>query len=1193
MSIHPAPPRRRIVRALAAVLLMLGSGPAAAQEDDTALFSTAQVAPNVLLLMDNSASMNHLIWHPAFDPAGSHSCNNWNPDVFFTADPNGGDITLTRCGNTRTIPVDKKADDLMRVQGSYLNWLFSDESAPYQSAIVNETGNGFTPNCVENGNTFRRFGRTRMNVAKQALQNVVCQVNLVGEVRFGISVFRGALVNNQPVNEDLDPNGGYVLAEVELPESEVQADLIRTVNAIEADSQTPISEALFQSYTYFMSRNVSDIPVGRDGSTRFPRYEYKTTTTDGGGSHTTKSSSWPVDPMEYSCQKSFVIIITDGEPTKDDFDIESPSSTARGFGDFQALIGDYHTGDGEDERGCSGSDCSLYLDDIAKYMQDNDFRPDMEGDQVIDTYTIAFSLDPTAQDLLQKTADVGNGLFFATGDEEALADAIVDSLTDIIEKSQSFTAATVPASRTAAGDHLYVSLFTPSNKTQYWSGHLRSYAITAAGEIHDRFGQCALLDPNAPAECFSGPFQSAELRPPFWDAADEVPSPSSRRLMTSLFEQPGQPNRTVRFRDESQGGLLAPGNMGVFPFPPTSPYTGSQATSAEELTAEIVANVRGCKFGTGANGVACQERPTLLSDIFHSNPVVVGQPALFDSDPSYKEFARQNATRDRVIYAGNNGGFLAGYLAGRWRTTPAPAGYDDGTGEELFGFMPWPSRQTIRELPRDAGGRDFYFVDGSPTVSDVWSYPSATTVGKNPDGSEWSTLLVGGLRQGGEAYYALDVTDPSLCASSASSDGGWPCYAWEFPMEADPRAFADTSLWSDYVGETWGDPIITKIRVKVGAATNNGQGFERWVAIVTGGYHPTSNPNEHQAYDPAGTKGRSIWILDAKTGEPLAVQRFRGSGARCDTAGEPSYNPATPRESMCYAFASTPAVFDVDGDGFADTIVVGDLGGQVWKWVIRGLGEDAANTGASIEVQPNWSFRKIFQAPVHVDGGGNNGIPFYKSFFFPPAATLKNNKVWIAMGTGERTQLSFMGDSSTTADNNRFYVFVEPDIFDRQKTLADLQADPSRGVLRESTDFVELLTNQSSANLGGAKGFFIVGAEGEKWVTNVDIFGFVVLVSSYIPPSTTVDPCTIGGSAFLYAFEITSGQGFFTTASGGTERVKSIGGGLPTDPRVTLGTGDPKSNRVIISKQGGEIENLQAPPGFGPGIGVFYWRELQ
>jgi hypothetical protein len=42
---------------------------------------------------------------------------------------------------------------------------------------------------------------------------------------------------------------------------------------------------------------------------------------------------------------------------------------------------------------------------------------------------------------------------------------------------------------------------------------------------------------------------------------------------------------------------------------------------------------------------------------------------------------------------------------------------------------------------------------------------------------------------------------------------------------------------------------------------------------------------------------------------------------------------------------------------------------------------------------------------------------------------------------------------------------------------------------------------------------------------------------------------------------------------------------------VTVGAGGDVTNRLIISKQGGEIINLEAPPGF-PGSGMFYWREL-
>ena len=76
--------------------------------------------------------------------------------------------------------------------------------------------------------------------------------------------------------------------------------------------------------------------------------------------------------------------------------------------------------------------------------------------------------------------------------------------------------------------------------------------------------------------------------------------------------------------------------------------------------------------------------------------------------------------------------------------------------------MPWSARRNIRHLPKDGGSRDYYFVDGSPVAADLWFRSSDTQLptAKAVDGSEWKTVLAGGLRQGGASYYALDITDP-------------------------------------------------------------------------------------------------------------------------------------------------------------------------------------------------------------------------------------------------------------------------------------------------------------------------------------------------------------------------------------------------------------------------------------------------
>jgi type IV pilus assembly protein PilY1 len=1188
--------------ALAAALML----PAAAgRADDTTLFSAA-VAPNVLLVIDNSGSMNEVVWHPAYDPAGNPSCNYWDDDETYyvrstyTDTPDDDDTNGFRTGNfsvsssgcvsgSRNIFQDSEVHTLggnpTRWDGKYLNWYYSAAADPYISQITSTT-NGTFSSCL-GGGSYPLYRRARVTAAKNILKDVICQVNQQGDVRFGLAQFR--LSQSQSDGNGNDVNGGYVLVPINdyhdasgNPNvytlngvSDSHGDhLNNAIESLEGETNTPLAETLFQVYTYFMSRTTTNRPFGVNGTTRFPNYTYRPRETGVGGDHSTSGApTVPDSPVQYACQKNFVILITDGEPTKDDFDSSSPTSTATGFSSYTNLIGDYNA-DGETETNIpascncdsSGAEGTLYLDDIAKFMHEHDFRLDLDGDQTLDVYTVGFTTTPFANALLEKTANVANGQYHFSNSAEALSTAIITTITDVIEKSQSFTAATVPASRTADGEQLYVSLFTPK-EAPYWEGHLRSYRLTGAGEIFDRNGACAIDDPSG--DCFSGSFLPVSSNPPYWDAADMMPVPDDRELRASVLRS-GVPTM-VEFVHEAPVGVVPPSDaVAAADLNVTWPVvggvpTGSVATDAETYAAEVVGNVRGCEFGTGANGIACDERDALLGDIFHSNPVVVGQPPLFDPDPSYKAFKTLVTGRDRVIYAGDNSGFLHGFLAGLWQPTATPPQYNAGGtdgGKELFGFMPWPARQTIRHKPLDSSTRDNYYVDGSPTAADVWFYSSYLTGSKLSNGSEWRTILVGGLRQGGESFYALDVTNPAanVCTSPASGSG-FPCYLWEFPRENDGGTY------QDYVGQTWGDPIITRIRVDVG-----GEVMDRWVVVVSGGYHERSDPNAHASYGEDEKKGRSLWVLDAKTGEPLAWRTFDDAGD-CSTS-DPT---VTDEQGMCYAFAATPAVFDTDGDRYADVIYAGDLGGNLWKWVIKEpLRLSDATTAA--DQNADWPFRKFFSAPTYTDG-----VTFYKSFYFPPAGTRKNSKIWLAIGTGERNDLLFMGDAGTTDDNNRFYVIEEIDLHDTFGP-ADVVTEPDLTDLTDDDD--------NCVSLGSQRGYFLVGSEGEKWVTNVEIFAGYVIANSYVSEGISTDPCEITGQAFLWIFRVECSEGFFQGSGGPTDlsRKLDIGAGLPTDPRVTVGASGDVSDRVITSMQGGGIKNL--PPPEKKKSGALYWREL-
>ncbi len=922
--------------------------------------------------------------------------------------------------------------------------------------------------------------------------------------------------------------------------------------------------------------------------------------------------------MLWGCQRNFVVVITDGEPTGDDFD--GSSGTASGFDDFDDLIGDFNP-DGEDEYPTAAPDCPLgsslecarFLDDIAKFMHETDFRPDMDPvngrEQLIDVYTVGFTTGDSANDLLKRTADVGGGLFAQSNSAEKLAEDLVSVLTDIIQKSQSFTAATVPATRTANGGSFFTSLFTPTGEDGFWEGHLKSWKITAAGEIRDKNDDCALLDPGAPATCVAGPFLPAAV--PFWDAGVVLDgtAPGARNLLTTRIVAPGISN-LVSFDTTSMTAAdlnITAADISLYD---TTPYTAP--TTADELKDVVVDSLRGCKLGS--TGGSCTERSWKLGDIFHSDPSVIGPPSSFVRDPDYSVFRTTYLRRDRVIMTGANDGFLRIFKAGTWQAGATPPDYDAGNGAEIVGFMPYSTRQIAKGITLDRSGRTLYGVDGAPAVSDVWFYTSAT-VNAPKDGTGWGgwrTIAVGGLRQGGNSYYAFDVTDPSAtgCTSPASGTG-YPCYLWEFPREDASGGIAD------YMGQTWSQPVIVKVRVNPTVSTPiaTTPGYDRWVAIFATGYHEKSDPNSPSTYSVLSQEGRAIVILDLKTGRVLAEKKFDPSGSvPLTNPATYTYSPTNPERSMHYAMAASPGVFDLDFDGYADVVIVPDLGGNVWKWVIKGIGQDPINGTGSV-TQPNWPFRKTFQAPTHFEAGPP-AKTYYKSMFFRPSATLKSGRLLVVIGTGERMDIRLEGLSGTTAENNRLYTLVDSDPLDKSSPTT---------VITES-DLALLPPSTGCADLSAYKGYYFMGVDSEKFITRSDIFSFAVLTASYVP-TVSSDPCVSSGTAKLYAYKIACGEGVFVDpGSGGTPSISvDIGSGMPTSPQITISSGsytgsstDPSPNKVIINNQDNSVivpgsgdmdgdgvpdcPGLNCPcpnwpsdcplPDSSGGIGQFNWREL-
>ncbi len=145
------------------------------------------------------------------------------------------------------------------------------------------------------------------------------------------------------------------------------------------------------------------------------------------------------------------------------------------------------------------------------------------------------------------------------------------------------------------------------------------------------------------------------------------------------------------------------------------------------------------------------------------------------------------------------------------------------------------------------------------------------------------------------------------------------------------------------------------------------------------------------------------------------------------------------------------------------------------------------------------------------------------------------------------------------------------------------------------------ITDLPTDPVPGDAGFFFTLPDGEKFVTDSTIFAGLVIVASYTP-SAGEDVCTTGGGqAFLHVFDLT-GEGFFaddsTAADPENDRKIAIGGGLPSNPRVSLGR-DPSDDRVYVKTSTGQIIAIGEDPGGDDGFGresgdrnVIYWRQV-
>jgi len=857
---------------------------------------------------------------------------------------------------------------------------------------------------------------TRMDRMKTALGLVMDNISNVnvGLMRFSHSYSGGRIV--YPIS----------------PIDQARNDLTATVNSMVANHGTPSVGALYEAARYFRGENV-EFGKSRAARTNYSGVNYSRVShpssyeggtlvrasgcTDDDLNHadciTERIDGSPVytSPIVSECQANYIVMLTDGQPT----------TTA--IPEAESLIGG-SCADASSRDGKCG-------EEVAKFLNTTDQSVEMEGDNTITTHTIGFNF---TTDWLKDVAAAGGGKFYTADSAIDLLSAIESIILEAktVENTIVAPAATLDqTSRLAHRDDVYFALFEPSYSPA-WQGNLKRYFFD--GELKDSSTpRKSAIDPA------TGSFYDNAQS--FWSTAPDGPNVGQggvasqlnrdTRRVTTYF--PGNPKSLLNSANAIDRGNVHAADLGL-----PDAALGLSASETDRLV-DWASGIDVLDFdGDGQTN----DTRHYIGDPLHTTPMIV-------------TYDWNGSEPDSLVFFGTNEGYLHAI--------------DTATGAEHFSYIPESLLPILKHRYTNASGNPkVYGLDGPLTL---WAYDKDGDKAINGAGDfAW---LFAGMRRGGRAYHALDVTDRNQ-----------PEFLWR--IDGGTGAFGE-------LGQTWSKPVATKI-------VNPANGQETKVLVFSGGYDLQQDNSSTRSTD---SIGRGLFIVDAVTGALI----WRGGS---DIGADEIF----PR--MQYSIPSNPRVIDINGDGLADQIYVGDMGGQLWRFDIdnhSGYVSNLVTGGVIAELADDTAEgnRRFYHAPdvsvVRKDG---------------------EQIMMISIGSG------YQAHPLDQVIDDRFYVIQQPDfkngkpvgygMFDagsyRPIRETDM-FDVTDNVLGEGSDLDKLTAQQA---LAISRGWYLSLQEpGEKSLSSSITANNQVFFTTYTP-SEGGNVCAPNiGSGNLYVLNILDG----------------------------------------------------------------------
>lgn len=404
-----------------------------------------------------------------------------------------------------------------------------------------------------------------------------------------------------------------------------------------------------------------------------------------------------------------------------------------------------------------------------------------------------------------------------------------------------------------------------------------------------------------------------------------------------------------------------------------------------------------------------------------------------------------------------------------------------------------------------------YFFDGS--TGQIIRYNSSNEVSQ--------AYIYPSMRRGGRVIYALDVTTPTD-----------PKLLWRFGC---PNLSNDDGCPTGYssIGQTWSTPLGGDVVVAVTGTV------VKPVVMFGGGYDTCLDSDTanfpYSACNTSG-KGRGIYILDAKEGTVLRT---------------------LPTDAPVVAELAS---VDMDFDGKIDFAYAADAAGSLYRVNFATL-----NTGTSPTPldQDKWTITKVA-----------NTLDKTRRFLNQPTVAVLNDKVYVALGSGNRERPLESNYPYVSKVQDRFYVYVDLP----GETLGS-PLDLDGGQL---ADVTVSGTTTGSCITTGTRGWFIsLKGRGEQVVNPAAIAGGDILFNSYRPGGDSPGLCSRAlGVATAYQVSL------FNPSSCDINRsTEIVGGGIPIPPIVATVSatdgatgGEEKVVTVCIGCEGLKVKEIAANP---------------